>query len=449
MFQLFGAFTMRYYVISLAIFTLLINQVSANDKGETAETTKQFKTLVMESAPYLPKSLDEQFISCPINTTKGNIKPNYRSATDVNYQQAGWEKRITADWNFFQIPAEQGRVLAIDFSQQTRNNQPTLAFKYLANNQTQHQLYEPWSSSKVMAITATMSQLNKKGISATSRIGETPLADLTTSIHSYLPFGKTAAESNDIATFMVNTVGRTYVTSLFHENWLNLANPSVRLQGAYGITPFKPTSLVWSEIGSKKSTILPLYQNSADDPAYQGYRCDTCGLTGNKPMTTLAEAEWLKRLASHEREPLTQHPYLTDNSIKELFYATSHTDTQHKVGGMIQGISKMLTHAIAKSLSSNQDLQLIGTEMGKNILDEATSGKWRIFQKIGWGYSETRSAGETVVLAHVCLPHFQGGREFTIAAQVSVPGDKESLVNDAGVKMQKLLDKAVAGVLAL
>ena len=68
---------MRYYVISLAIFTLLVNQVSANDKRETAETTKQFKTLVMESAPYLPKSLNEQFISCPINTTKGIVKPNY------------------------------------------------------------------------------------------------------------------------------------------------------------------------------------------------------------------------------------------------------------------------------------------------------------------------------------------------------------------------------------
>jgi len=440
---------MRYHVISLVLFTLLANHVNANDKEKTAETTQQFKTLVMEAAPYLPMKLDEQFISCPINTSKENVKPNYRSATDVNYQQAGWEQRIAADWNFFQIPAEQGRVLAIDFSQQTKNNQPTLAFKYLANNQTQHQLYEPWSSSKVMAITATMSQLNKQGVSATSRIGEAPLADLSTSIHSYQPFGKAVAESNDIATFMVNTVGRTYATSLFHENWLHLANPNVRLQGAYGITPFKPTSLVWSEIGSKKSTLLPLFQNSTDDPAYQGYRCETCGLTGNKPMTTLAEAEWLKRLASHEREPLTQHPYLTNNSIKELFYATSHTDTQHQVGGMMQGISKMLTHAIAKSLSNNEDLQLIGTALGKDILDEATSGEWRIFQKIGWGYSETRSAGETVVLAHVCLPHLQGGREFTIAAQTSVSGDKESLVGDAGLKMQKLLDKTVAGILAL
>jgi len=442
---------MRYHVIPLVLFTLLSKHVIANDRGKMAETTQKFQTLVMEAAPYLPKNLDEQFISCPINTTKENGKSNsnYRSATDVNYQQPGWEKRIAANWNFFQIPAKQGRVLAIDFSQQTKNNQPTLAFKYLANNQTQHQLYEPWSSSKVMAITATMSQLNKQGVSATSRIGEVPLADLSTSIHSYQPFGKAVAESNDIATFMINTVGRTYATSLFHENWLLLANPSVRLQGAYGITPFKPTSLVWSEIGTKKSTVLPHFQNSADDPAYQGYRCETCGLTGNKPMTALAEAEWLKRLASHEREPLTQHPYLTNNSIKELFYATSHTDTQHQVGGMMQGISKMLTHAIAKSLANNAELKLIDTALGKDILDEATNGEWRIFQKIGWGYSETRSAGETVVLAHVCLPHIQGGREFTIAAQTSVPGDKESLVGDAGVKMQKLLDKAVAGILAL
>jgi hypothetical protein len=48
--------------------------------------------------------------------------------------------------------------------------------------------------------------------------------------------------------------------------------------------------------------------------------------------------------------------------------------------------------------------------------------------------------GENVVLAHVCLPEYQGGREFTISAQTAYPGDEELSVHYAGLKTQLLLD---------
>lgn len=56
-----------------------------------------------------------------------------------------------------------------------------------------------------------------------------------------------------------------------------------------------------------------------------------------------------------------------------------------------------------------------------------------------WGPSETRNTGEHVVLAHVCLPYFQGGREFTIAAQTSHSEALDRSVHNAGIKMQRML----------
>ena len=78
------------------------------------------------------------------------------------------------------------------------------------------------------------------------------------------------------------------------------------------------------------------YKASSDDPGYLSYRCDSCGLTGNKAMTTLAQAEWLKRLVSHQREPITQMPYLQSSDVDVLLNGTGHTD-QHAGGWRYDG----------------------------------------------------------------------------------------------------------------
>ena len=48
-----------------------------------------------------------------------------------------------------------------------------------------------------------------------------------------------------------------------------------------------------------------------------------------------------------------------------------------------------------------------------------------------------------MVLAHVSLPYFQGGIEFTLAAQTAALGDDEIYVNYAGIKMQSLLTQSM------
>jgi hypothetical protein len=122
---------------------------------------------------------------------------------------------------------------------------------------------------------------------------------------------------------------------------------------------------------------------------------------------------------------------------------------------MTLGISTMLQHAIAKSLQPNLQgtMQAVAQPLdAKQILDQMSNGKWRVFQKIGWGPSETRSTTENVVLAFVHLPSVNpaiASRSFVVAAQVAVPDAKEENLGLAGLKMQALLDATISEYIQL
>jgi hypothetical protein len=71
------------------------------------------------------------------------------------------------------------------------------------------------------------------------------------------------------------------------------------------------------------------------------------------------------------------------DDVDVLFFDTGHTDNQHINGGMMQGINTMLHNAISTAIAGKLP------SYPKKVLDEATQGQWRIWQKIGWGPSET------------------------------------------------------------
>lgn len=382
---------------------------------------------VMNVAPYLPETPITRALDCALQPTGDS--QHYLTAGDVGYDQSGWHKRVSADWDFFSETQELGRITVIDYR---LNEQQQLGYRYLANG-TQHELYEPWSSSKILAYVGAMAKARQQGVGGTARLGDALIADMITSINSYEPTGAVSGDSNAIATFFANVAGRDYLTALFHDQWLRVANPDVRFRGAYGPIAYEPSKLQWAD--GQRQSLVATYPSAYDDPGYQAYRCEKCGLTGNKPMTTLAQAEWLKRLASHTREPLTQQPYLQTEDVEILFYG------EDGKGGMMAGISQMVAIAIAQALAPYSD------DAPNVILDRSTQGQWRIFQKIGWGPSETRGAGENVVLAHVCLPHVDGGREFTLAAQAAQTGNGEIFVGYSGLKMQHLLNRSMRALL--
>ncbi len=380
---------------------------------------KAYMDAVMLAMPPIPSDMSDRNISCALPTKDGFGK----SATQIQYEMDGWVERLDAQWDYFDIAPEEGRILVIETVQDT---QGVPHYRYFAN-QTQAQVYEPWSSSKVMAITGAISHMRAKGnVGAMARAGDVAVADLITSVHSYQQEGGADGNSNAIATYFANLATRGYLTGLFHEKWLKINDPRLHFSGAYANEVFTPSDLNWYQ--QNIAVAAPYYAKASDDPDYQTYRCDTCGLTGNKPMTTLAQAEWLKRLSMHQSESSTAHPNLHPEDIEVLFYGFPDS-----IGGMSKGIGVSLHHAIAQAFADKQANEAF------DWLDSNTQGKWRVWQKIGWGPSETRGQSEQVLLAQVCLPIEAGPRAFTIAAQVSVEGASDRSVVHAGRKLESLL----------
>jgi len=395
---------------------------------------------MMNIKPYLPQNLQRTELGCSTLTARNTEQ--YAASISTDFSQPYWENRVKSDWDFFNIDAQAGKVLVIDFGQVTQQGQTQLGYRYLSNDHTYDTLYEPWSSSKIFAFTGALAKARQQGMSAHAMAGAHRISDLITSINTYEPSANADGNSNAIATYFANIAGRDFLTSLFHDRWLLLHNPLIRFRGAYGPTAFEPSAPTWLNLTTQAVVNINSFSQATDDPGYQGYRCKTCGLNGNKPMTTLAQAEWLKRLAAHDRDPLTAHPELHTIDIETLFYGEQALSQQpDDLGGMALGISRILHQAIAEAIAGQS------VNNPKRILDNATQGQWRIFQKIGWGPSETRNTGEHVVLAHVCLPYYQGGREFTIAAQTSHPEASDRSVNHAGIKMQRMLATAMTQLL--
>lgn len=421
-------------LLSVAAGTLVpLCFATAQSAQGVPTVVEEFYPNTMNAKPFIPADLNALSLECG-TLRRGNEE--YLSANQVNYAKPDWESRVNHRTDYLQAAANDGRITIIDFATLPDD---LLGYKYISNANTHNQLYEPWSSSKIFAYTGAvatvrrLSEANGVSIGSKSTVGDVSIGDLITSINSYESTNSAPDDSNAIATYFANIASRDYLTALFHDEWLQIENKDVRFRGAYGPKAYKPSDTRWQS--GTLDLDVHAFENASDDPGYQGYRCEGCELTGNKPMTTLAQAEWLKRLASHTREKTTRHPYLLSEDIHTLFYGDTGT------GGMMAGISRMLPNALARVIAPGSK------ESPKQILDQITQGQWRIFQKIGWGPSETRTTGENVVLAHVCLPHFQGGREFTIAAQASQAGYGDEFVNYAGMKMQDLLYRSVVELL--
>lgn len=434
---------MSYCVMLLALAACSDDSTTAREEAAaqapqgSESLGRQYLERVLLAPPTLPADLSDLGIECPLQGQADS--DGYRSAGEVDYSKPGWETRVAADWRFFDAPASDGWLTVIDFRKE--NNR--LAYRYLANEETHDRLYEPWSSSKIQAFTAAIASLRQNGIGANAAVGGVSLRDLVTSINSYAPAGRADGNSNAIATFLLNIAGRDYATALFHDAWLQLANGDVRFRGAYGPTAFQPSSNEFVSSDGQTRYTPPVYSAATDDPGYLEYRCDSCGTDGNKAMTALAQTEWLKRLAGHSREPATRHPHLVASDVETLFFGGREADAG-EVGGMLAGISVFLPDALARALAQP------AAGATRRTLDTLTDGRWRIYQKVGWGPSETRGTSELVVLAHVCLPTVGGtGREFTLFARAAVPGatPDEHGVGEAGLMLSRLLDRSLPKLL--
>eukprot|EP01038_Epipyxis_sp_PR26KG_P011421 gene11421-15305_t len=89
-------------------------------------------------------------------------------------------------------------------------------------------------------------------------------------------------------------------------------------------------------------------------------------------------------------------------------------------------------------------LQTALQKYAKNVFQ---GNDWRIFSKLGAGYSTSRYRGEIVTNAYTCLPRYDsegqviGGIEFTISGRGSVANDATLIKVE-----QKLLNAVVNAV---
>ena len=122
-------------------------------------------------------------------------------------------------------------------------------------------------------------------------------------------------------------------------------------------------------------------------------------------------------------------PGVEDEDIKSLVYGAidSQLFPELQWGGMTADTAIFLQSAV-------------------NItqIEGDSQGKWRIFSKLGAGYSTSRLRGEIITTAYACFPVLDSngnsvpgeGFEFTLTARGSVPNDGtliqvEQLVFDA------------------
>ncbi len=81
-------------------------------------------------------------------------------------------------------------------------------------------------------------------------------------------------------------------------------------------------------------------------------------------------------------------------------------------------------------MTSDTAIFLQSADRMTSLLEDEISheGEWRIFSKLGAGYSSSRYRGEIVSNAYTCFPRYDagkavGGYEFTITVRGSVPND--------------------------
>lgn len=276
--------------------------------------------------------------------------------------------------------------------------------KYFCTPSAVSETYETWSSSKIFAVANAAGHLRTnetscaQGLfgltsSTSGKHGPTLLADLATIICSY---DHTAGySSNSLSSYFHDLGFRDRINVLLHD-WLGVGAEQT-LGGNYGeATP--------ADLGFGISTAE---QTCAADK-------DPWPMKYDNSITALTAAELTRRIALHrELAPGMRFP------------GTLWTDMQHLLYGAEE--SALFPGQVWGGMSADTAVFLQSVPAVAQLLSlPANSKDFRIFSKLGAGFSSSRYKGEIVSNAHICLPSRGGaadGVEFTVSVEGSVAND--------------------------
>jgi len=298
------------------------------------------------------------------------------------------------------------------------NSESYLMNKYYCNGENSlYNGFETWSSSKIFAMAnagrhlTSETNCNKEyGLInnvVSHKYASVPLGDLASAVCSY---DTTAGyTSNSLSSFFHDIGGRTNLNDLINSDWLGMQvhdENHQSLGGNYGEASPSDLQLVISE-GVEECSLdidawLNIYENT---------------------ISALTAVELLRRIVLHSDVPdEMKFPGLKIDDVKSMFYGASNNTLlfpQQIWGGMSADTSIFL--------QSSLDISKV---------NEISRGNWRIFSKLGCGWSSSRQVGEIVSNAYACFPGSDdiSGSEFSITVRGSVSNDSTLKLVEQQVK---------------
>lgn len=347
---------------------------------------------------YPPSNLDKE-IKCNLEPTKDSVFKvagkyrDYAPAQLIDYKNVGWEGRLAADWDAFNVSnlgtvginidnalptpskiPENVRVAVIDV-----RNVAGVPHYYYYSNETAFAPIEQWSITKFLGVQLSMNHLREESngiVGADSSVDGVEVGSYITSI------GRIS--DNPTAAWFKSLMGAEKMTDYLSDwvvksNWdYHLASETIPeiFLGKYGQQP--------ASYGGD----FPLFK-SLDESSFRLTRNND--FPGSNTLSPLTMVESLKRLVVNDDSSYTMPSFLTDSDLESILYGAKG---DNGYGGFLLGGTKSFS---------------VDAFGGKEKLDLLTNGKWRIFGKTGSGYSSIRQRYEGVFLGSVCLPKTKSG----------------------------------------
>ncbi len=288
----------------------------------------------------------ERFVGCPVAST---VTTGYVTGASHAVDGAALKGIVPDDLDVTAIIIR--RVAGVPY------------YRYLSNG-THDVAYQPWSSTKFMAVAGAGAALRKKsggkvGLTAKAQNGVW-LGDLVTIIASYRQDRYT---SNGLARYFLDVAGRAAEGVLIHD-WL--MRPAAETYGGnYGAPTPGDLGYTFTEANGDQVTMTP---------------DETAGPANH--LSSHTEAEFMKRLVAWD-DPATRMPDLAKADVETMLYGPN---TSGLYPGQFGGLAADMTVYVQSALDLDK-------------VEKESQGKWRIFAKVGFS-----GDGEFVLVSHTCLP---------------------------------------------
>lgn len=354
----------------------------------------------------------------------------YASSTEIDYFKPGWIDRIPKTVDVFDFKNLERYISYVVIDVRNVNNEPR--YHYFTNGRSL-KLLENWSTTKTLAVVSAIQRIRLRtnlAVGANSIVnGSNGRKSTFSAINNLIHL-----HSDNAAAVTMKQIAHPNNAENFANNWIL---PPVRetFSSGYGATASIPA---------------PYRINDLENPS-DSVVLDSMATHNSNSLSPMLLAESMKRIGVNRRDEILMPrffnystgtitsqeqasklaPAIKDEDLEILFYGSKNSDAEWT--GMTNegfGLSGYLLPALG----------------GKENADAKTSGRWRVFSKTGTGTSATRGVTEGSYLAHVCLPEFDGGREFTMYFHITdIEGTGETTQTSRAKAAKQMIETLIPG----